>query len=262
MFLYLSKILPPFIYPIGLVCLLILLAILTRRTKWQLPVLISAFVLLFVGSNRLVALWLARSLEWQYLPPKTLPEADVIVVLSGGTLSQQYPRPTVEVDGDGDRLIYAAMLYRQGAAAHLLLSGGRIDWLSTGNAAAEDMATVSELLGVPRQVMWLETTSRNTHENAVNSRAILEAKGIQRIILVTSAAHMPRSIALFRKQGFDVIPAPSDFSATQAEFDRLKTGGVGTWLLSMLPSAGNLSLVSGLLKEYIGMLVYKLYGWI
>ena len=262
MFLYLSKILPPLVYPVGLVCLLLILAILTRRTKWQLPLLIAAFVLLFLGSSRLVALGLARSLEWQYLPPKTMPKADVIVVLCGETLSMEYPRQTVEVDGAGDRLIYAATLYHQGVADHLLLTGGKIDWLSTGNPAAEDMATLLELMGVPRQAMWLETTSRNTYENAVNSHAMLGSKGIRRIVLVTSAAHMPRSVALFKKQGFDVIPAPTDFAVTQADYEQLKNGDIGAWLLSLLPSAGSLSLVTGMLKEYIGMLVYKLAGWI
>jgi uncharacterized SAM-binding protein YcdF (DUF218 family) len=261
MFLYLSKILPPFIYPLGLVCLLILLAIVIRRTKWQVPVLVAALALLFLGSNRLVALGLASSLEWRYLPQQPLPKADVIVVLGGGTQSQQYPRQTVEVDGAGDRVIYVASLYHQGVADHLLLSGGQIDWLSTGDASAEDMATLLALMGVPRQAMWLETTSRNTYENAVNSRAMLGPMGIRRILLVTSASHMPRSVALFEKQGFEVIPAPTDFTATRAEWDRLKSGGVGTWLLATLPSVENLSLSTRMLKEYIGMLVYRLNGW-
>ena len=140
----------------------------------------------------------------------------MIVVLGGGTLSAQYPRQTVEVDQAGDRLIYAAQLYHQGKAEHLLLSGGRIDWISSGAPPAEDMAALLEMLGVPPQALWLESESRNTYENARNARLFLEPLGIRRILLVTSASHMPRSVALFEKQGFEVIPAPADFSVTQA----------------------------------------------
>ena len=85
--------------------------------------------------------------------------------------------------------------------------------------------------------------------------------GIRRIILVTSASHMPRSVALFEKQGFEVIPAPTDFTVTQAGWDKLKSGGLASQVLSLLPSAENLGLTTRMLKEYFGMLVYRLNGW-
>ncbi len=83
----------------------------------------------------------------------------------------------MEVDQAGDRLIYAAQLYHQGKAEHLLLSGGRIDWISSGAPPAEDMAALLEMLGVPRQALWLESQSRNTYENARNARALPGAAG-------------------------------------------------------------------------------------
>jgi len=261
MFLYLSKLLPPLVYPLGLACLLILLALILRRPRLRTAVLLVALGLLVIGGNRWVAVSLARSLEWRNLPVGELPEAQAIVVLGGGTLSAQYPRQTVEVDQAGDRLIYAAQLYHQGKADHLLLSGGRIDWISSGAPPAEDMAAILEMLGVPRQAMWLESQSRNTYENAANARAFLEPMGIQRILLVTSASHMPRSVALFEKQGFQVIPAPTDFSVTQAGWEKLKAGGLATQVLSLLPSAENLSLTTRMLKEYFGMIIYRLSGW-
>lgn len=261
MFVYLSKLLPPLFYPLGLTCLLVLLALFVRRQKLRNAALLLALALLLIAGNRWVALGLARSLEWRYLPQGELPEAEVIVVLGGGTLSPQYPRPTVEVDQAGDRLIYAAQLYHQGKADRLLLSGGRIEWISAGNPPAEDMAALLEMLGVPREAMWLESESRNTYENAANARALLQPMGIKRVILVTSAAHMPRSVAIFEKQGFDVIPAPADFTVTQAGWEKLKSGGLATQLLAVLPSAENLALTTRVLKEYLGMLVYRLNGW-
>jgi uncharacterized SAM-binding protein YcdF (DUF218 family) len=261
MFVYLSKLLPPLVYPLGLACALLVVALLLRKPRLRTAALLLALALLVVGGNRWVALGLARSLEWRYLPQGELPEADAIVVLGGGTLSALYPRQMVEVDQAGDRLIYAARLYHQGKADHLLLSGGRIDWISTGAPPAEDMAMILDILGVPRQAMWLESESLNTYENALNARHFLEPLGVQRIILVTSASHMPRSVALFTRQGFDVIPAPADFTVTQAGWDDLKSGGLATQLLSLLPSAENLGLTTRMLKEYFGMLVYRLNGW-
>ena len=101
MFIFLSKLLPPFIYPLGLACLLLVLAlILTRplgRSKtvhlgWLRAVLILALLTLWLGSNRWVASSLARSLEWRYLPPNETPQADVIVLLGGGGEAAEYPR--------------------------------------------------------------------------------------------------------------------------------------------------------------------------
>ena len=261
MFLYLSKILPPLVYPLGLACLLILVALVLRKPRLRTAVLLVALGVLVIGGNRWVALGLARSLEWRYLPQGELPEAQAIVVLGGGTLSAQYPRQTVEVDQAGDRLIYAAQLYHQGKADHLLLSGGRIDWISSGAPPAEDMATLLEMLGVPRQAMWLESESRNTYENAANARTFLEPMGIRRILLVTSASHMPRAVALFEKQGFQVTPAPTDFSITQLGWEKMKSGGLAAQVYSLLPSVENLGLTTRMLKEYIGMIVYRLSGW-
>jgi len=91
MFIFLSKFLPIFVYPLGLSCVLIVLALFTfRRPKWQRIILLLALVVLLVSSSHGFAYGLARSLEWRYLPPAELPDSDVIVVLGGGTLSPEY----------------------------------------------------------------------------------------------------------------------------------------------------------------------------
>jgi uncharacterized SAM-binding protein YcdF (DUF218 family) len=263
MFIYLSKFIPPFIYPLGLACLLILAGLLLyRHLHWQRASLILALAMLLVGGNHWVANGLMRSLEWRYLPPKDIPPAQVIVVLGGGTLSATYPRPTVEVNAAGDRILYAAWLYHHGKAPYLLLSGGSIDWLSDQPSPADDMATLLEQLGVPRWAMWLETQSRNTYENALYSQKILQAKGIQRVILVTSAWHMPRSVGVFEHVGLQVIPAPTDFTVTSEQNPVDRPTLVLKTLMDLLPSVENLGNTSKAMKEYLGILVYHLRGWL
>jgi uncharacterized SAM-binding protein YcdF (DUF218 family) len=263
MFVYLSKTLPLLVYPVGLVTILILAALLTaRRPRMQRVLLLLALGVLFIAGNRCVADGLQRSLEWRYLPLNEIPKAEAIVLLGGGTQTAAYPRTTVELNSAGDRVLYAAHLYRQGKADHILVSGGSIDWLAPTSTPAQDMASLLEELLVPKNAIWLESTSRNTYENAANSRRILEPLGIQRIILVTSAAHMPRSVALFEHQGFEVIPAPTDFRITQSGWDQMTSTSLLVQLLNLFPSAENLSQTTGALKEYIGMFIYRLRGWL
>jgi len=122
------------------------------------------------------------------------------------------------------------------------------------------MSSLLQLMNVPADAMWLEDRSRNTYENALFSRQILDPRGIDRIILVTSAMHMPRAVGLFEHLGFEVIPAPVDFNATFSPADeRLSLGAV---LLDLIPSVDNLELTSRVMKEYFGLIVYRMRGWL
>jgi uncharacterized SAM-binding protein YcdF (DUF218 family) len=124
------------------------------------------------------------------------------------------------------------------------------------------MAEILKMLGVPEEVLWYETESRNTYENALFTRRILEEKGIDRIVLVTSAMHMPRAVGLFEKQGFEVIPAPADYNVTQSDWERLWQPNLTTQLFNASPSVGNLSDTTLALKEYIGIWAYRLRSWL
>lgn len=261
MFVFLSKLLPPLVYPLGLACLLILAALALRHSGWQRAALIAALILLLVGGNRWVAMGLARSLEHRYLPPETVPHADVIVVLGGGTASHDAPRPFTEVNSAGDRVIYAARLYQQGVAPNILVSGGLLEWTTLPTQPAEDMTELLVFMGVPEQAVWQQPQSRNTYEDAVYSAEILHQKGIDRILLVTSASHMPRSVPLFQAQGLEVIPLPVDYTVTESEWRRALSPDIRTLLLGLVPSADNLATTSKMLKELLGILVYDLRGW-
>lgn len=264
MFILLSKVLPLFIYPLGLAGILLLTALLfshSRKTS-SILVLIALLILWLSGTSGFSNL-LARSLELKYLPPKEIPSAEVMVVLGGGTESAVAPRSSVEVNGAGDRVLYAAQLYRQGKAPHILLSGGEIEWLGSGSASpAEDMAVILTDIGIPQDALWLEKESKNTYENAVFAKEFLSEKGIERILLITSAMHMPRAVALFEKQGFEVIPLPVDYSVTENETALRDTDNFLAKLIDILPNASNLSLTTNAMKEYLGYFIYQLRGWL
>lgn len=268
MFFILSKFLPLLIYPLGLACVLLALALwLYRRPRWRTAAVATALALLWLGSNRLVAMLLLRSLERQHLPSAALlngeVQVDAIVVLGGGTRARAYPRTASEVNEAGDRLLYAARLYRRGVAPYVLLSGGRA--LIAGSASVAEAETMAEILvdiGVPREALWLEPLSRNTHENAVETLALLREKGVKRIVLVTSALHMPRSVAVFAQTGLEVIPAATDFQVVQEDWDYYTQLNVLIQISNLLPRAEDLERTTRALKEYVGMVMYSLQGWL
>jgi uncharacterized SAM-binding protein YcdF (DUF218 family) len=264
MFLALSKILPLFIYPLGLsivLCSIAAIAILRGKSKarsWASAAIFLAIAILLISSSRPVSDALVRSLEWQNIPAGDLPTVDAIVVLGGGTRPQISPRPWVEVAEAGDRIIYGARLWREGKAPLLIVSGGRAEWLGEGgNPESEDMAAIATVLGVPSTAIIQEATSLNTRENAVNVQAILTQKSLRKILLVTSALHMPRSLAIFRKLEIEAIAAPTDFLTVNS--DNAK-GFVGT-LLDLLPEAEALKNTTNALKEMVGIIIYRLAGW-
>lgn len=264
MFVFLSKFLPLFVYPLGLACLFLFAALIFRKhERWFRTAVLIALAVLLIGSNRFVSYSLARSLEWRYLPSEELPSADAIVLLGGGTGSAQYPRPMVDLNSAGDRVIYAGALYKEGKAPHILLSGGTISWLgSSSSTPAEDMAQIMDLMDIPQDVLWLQEKSQNTYEDALYSAEILQKHGIDRVILVTSAMHMPRSVKLFEHQGIEVIPAPTDFGVTQSGWAELTQGNPLDLLVMYMPSVSSLSQTTSVLKEYFGLFVYHLRGWI
>jgi uncharacterized SAM-binding protein YcdF (DUF218 family) len=263
MFLFLSKLLPLFLYPLGLACVLLVVALVMwwRRSRWvPLPVVLALLVLLLT-SNGWVSNGLVRSLEWQHLPPKELPTADAIVVLGGATKSAFPPRPGVDMSEAGDRVLYGAQLYREGKAPVVIASGGRVEWRGGGPSESADMAQILKTVGVPSSAILQDPTSLNTYQNAVNVRKIMKERGISKILLVTSAMHMPRSLQIFKRQGIDAIPAPTDFLVSQQEIDEPNSSSQAI-LLNVLPDTDRLNKTTQALKEYIGMVVYRLRGWL
>lgn len=183
-------------------------------------------------------------------------KADVIVVLGGGTDPWLAPRQMVEVNGAGDRVIYALKLYKEDAADKILLSGGTIEWQNSDpTSPAEDMAELLMLMGVPQEALVEQGISLNTAEDARFSAKIIQQNGWKRVILVTSAMHMPRSVRLFTAEGIEVIPAPVDFTMSDQEINDLYSWRLENVLINILPTSSNLKSTTSAMKEYIGMLV-------
>jgi uncharacterized SAM-binding protein YcdF (DUF218 family) len=264
MFVFLSKFLPLLFYPLGIACICLILSLVVKsRPRLRTILIVFTLVVLWLGGNRWIAVWLTKTLEWKYIPQSQIPNAEVIVVLGGGTDPAQYPRPMIELNGAGDRILYAAQLYREGKAPCLLVSGGNIAWMGNESSTpAADMQAILKLLDVPDSAIWQQDRSQNTYEDALYSTEMLKDRGIQRIILVTSAMHMPRSVALFEKQGLVVIPAPVDFKVTQSDWEDLWKGSLEALPINLLPSSGNMGMFTSALKEYFGLVVYRLRGWL
>lgn len=271
MFLFLSKLLPLFFYPLGVVCWLLVMALLLWWKKSRfvpIPVL-TALLVLLLSSNSWVANSLVQSLEWQQIPQGALPTADAIVVLGGATRSKFPPRPSVDLSEAGDepkvplryRVLYGAQLYREGKAPLIIASGGRINWRGGGPSESADMAAIMRTLGVPDSAILQDPTSLNTYQNAINVQQILKKQGIRKILLVTSAMHMPRSLAIFQRLGIDTIAAPTDFLVTQQELAE-PNSSIEASLLNIVPDAERLEMTTHALKEYLGTVIYRLRGWL
>lgn len=265
MFLYLSKLLPLFVYPIGLSCLLLIVALFRLwKHPGQASVCISvALAILLVAGNGRVATRLVRSLEWQNLPPDPVPQAEAIVVLGGALKPQMPPRPWFDLSEASDRVLHGVQLYQAGKAPLLIFSGGHIDWSGDGPKISEsaDMATFAKELNVPAEAILQDPTSLNTYENAVNVKKILQERGINRVLLVTSAMHMPRSLKIFQKQGIEAIPTPTDFLVSERELWDLNNSFQAI-VLTALPDSERIQQTTRVLKEYIGMVIYRLKGWL
>lgn len=263
-FVLFSKILPLLFYPLGLVFILLIIGlIIWWKYPRFLPIpLCFALTILWLSGNIWVSNLLVKSLEWQYLiTAEEIPNAAAMVILGGGMKPHIYPRPMVDVAEQGDRVIYGAKLYKMGKSPLIVPSGGRLSWREgkSSSSEAEDMTELLLLFDIPESAIIQENRAVNTRENAVFTREILSGLGINDIILVTSALHMPRSVKIFEKQGFKVYPAPTDFLVTESDFS-----GKSSWqdnVINFFPNPSRLNHTTSAIKEYLGLWAYRLKGW-
>ena len=149
-----------------------------------------------------------------------------------------------------ERMTEAAALARRYPNAKVLFTGGSIEILGAPTVGADAAEIVLRDLGVGSDRLILERKARNTAENAILAKQIADPRPGERWLLVTSAWHMPRSMGLFRKAGFDVEPWPSDY----------RTAGPGdAWMLFGSPVEG-LRRLDFVVKEWLGLAVNRLTG--
>lgn len=190
---------------------------------------------------------LRSSLEDQHvaIPEEALPSVDAIVVLGGATRYWWLEREEVDPwELRGSRLAAGARAWLSDRAPIVILTGGR-----GGRDASEAarMKTAMQRLGVPASVLVLEERSRNTEDNAINTARLARQLGVRRILLVTSALHMPRARLLFQRQGFEVTPVPVP-----------ENGHRETWSDRWLPSPRALWRSGRALKEYVALFALHL----
>ena len=193
-----------------------------------------------------------RALESRYphLSPEQSPTADAIVVLGGNTangranwfLPYEKTRPWCGSTSPPSST--------WPAARKVLLSGGALE----GDVSeARGMAHAIRQQGVPETALILENSSRTTYENAAMTEDQLKARGIGKILLVTSALHMPRAMAAFAKQGVVAIAAPAPPQIVPPT-----DGSLSLWV----PDQRTFDASRSIIKEYAGLFVYWLRGWV
>ena len=254
MFLF-KKIVAPLFFPLSL-CLEMLLAGIfllwfTRRQKTGKIIVSMGVVVLIALSYGAASETLLRPLEYKY-PPMTdvsvVLDIEWVVVLSGGSSSDTNLPITGRLSHASlVRLVEGIRIHRKLPKSKLILSGGGA---FNTVAEAQKMADVAVILGVDSKDLILESESKDTKDQA---RLIHKIVGSNRFVLVTSASHMPRSMALFEKRGMRPTPAPIGHRITE----RQKITPA-----MFFPGAGRIEKVERAFYEYLGLVWAKFRGQI
>jgi uncharacterized SAM-binding protein YcdF (DUF218 family) len=233
-----------------LLCLLSMYYLWRRKSVRIVRILVTACLIFFIilSYGLLFKSWIGR-LERRYRPISQSTDLGMIkwvVVLGAGMSSDQsLPLTSQLTEGSQIRTIEGIRLWRKTKAAKLIFSGGAV---FNVQSEAKGMADLAKELGVPDSSIILEDNSLDTDDQ---SRLIKEMVKNDKILLVTSAIHMPRSSALFSKAGIDFIPAPTNHRVVNdPKFKPSK----------LFPDAGNLELAEMACHEYLGLLWSKLRG--
>ena len=254
MFFYLSKIFWFFIQPLNLAIFLLLaglVAALFGRRKLAGMGSIAAFVILALSAWTSIGATMLNPLEERFPKPALPDRIDGIVVLGGGFEGAiNLARGGYELNSGGDRMVETAILARRFPQAKVVVSGGNGSLFLDGEGDADTAPRLLEALGVAADRLTLEDKSRNTYENAVFSRDLVQPKPGETWLLVTSAFHMPRAKALFDKAGFATVPWPVDYRTSGKE-------GIGFFRDN---PADSLQATTMAIREWIGLFAYRLSG--
>ncbi|MEO3385939.1 YdcF family protein [Mesorhizobium sp. CAU 1741] len=255
MFFILSKIFWIVAQPINLIGILILLGIVAALFRLRRTGLfLSGFglMVLAVGAWTSTGALMLHPLEDHFPRPDPAPAgiAGIIVLGGGFEGSVNLARGGYELNASGDRFVETAVLARRYPDARVVVTGGTGTLVLEGEGDGDTAPRLLTALGVAQERLVLENRSRNTYENALFTREMVEPQPNETWLLVTSAFHMPRSVGLFRKAGFDVVPWPADYRTSGRETIGLAQDNVAD-------SLQNLTLA---IREWIGLLAYRLTG--
>lgn len=256
MFFYVAKILSALFWPSSVIALLVAvgtaLVILRRFEAWGRRMLIAGSALLIVCGFGPVGNMLVIPLEQRFERGAVPAEIHGVIILGGfENTAIALARGELSLNEASERLVEGTRVAMTRPNAKVVFTGADGALIGGGEtSAAGEVARALMDLGIARERIVLENRSRTTWENAQNLRAILEPRPGQRYVLVTSAFHMPRSVATFRKAGFDVIPWPVDY----------RTRGPGDLLKTAASIVQGLALVDAAFKEWLGLIAYRVSG--
>lgn len=254
--LFLTKVLSLFIHPLSLGLLLLLVGGIVSYWWYRIGLVgIAVGVLvIWIPATPVFSDWLQGTLESRY-PPDSVsaaPVADAIVVLGGSVGAPRPPRVYPDLSGASDRVWHAARLYEANKAPLVIAAGGTLPWKDQTFREAPVMQDLLASWGVPPDSVLLESSSANTYENARFTADLVSARGMDRVLLVTSALHMRRALATFRSAGVNAEPIATDYQVVEGT----------TTLLSVIPKASALAESTAAIREYVGYVVYDWRGWI
>jgi uncharacterized SAM-binding protein YcdF (DUF218 family) len=218
-----------------------------RRSLLVLTALLGA---LYCCSTPWVSYLALGSLEWSYPPQaRRAEDSQAIVILAGYVRRADGVRQQFELGHDTlYRCLEGAELYHQGQPCHVLVSGGTM--AEAAPSCASLMRAFLVKLGVPATDILVEDRSQSTWENAVQSRELLAAQGIHKILLVTDAAHLFRAERCFRSVGIEVVPWGC----------RYRTAAFALEMKNFLPSPTGGAGLSEAAHEWLGLAWYRLRG--
>ena len=254
MFYVLSKILDILLSPLAWAMILCLYAVPRKKPRrGQRWAALAAFGVLYVFSIEPTANALARALE---TPSTATAKPDVTydaIVLLGGLIDDRATATfgSTQYNEDVERLLVTFEWLRTGRAKSVIISSGAYDSSRAEVVEARVLAKELEGWGIASDRIVVEDQARNTRENAVYSAKIARDRGLSRLLVVTSAMHMPRALDCFRAVGLEVDALPVDYRS----FD------TGRFSASWLPRPGYLAQSSSVLREVFGRYVYRLQGY-
>lgn len=255
MFFYFSQFLSFLAMPLTLVLLLLLIAaIFTPKSRGR-KILWTGILLLVFFSNPFLSNLALLAWEPPYKSFEEISNREIGIVLTGVTNLNKTATDRTFFGKGADRITQALQLYRMGKIKKILITGGQGLNPTNTSSEAELLKRFLIMTGMPEADILIEEKSVNTRENALFTKEFLEKNGIatdQEFVLITSAFHMPRSKKCFDKVGLKTIPFPVDYYSHDVKYD----------LPSLLyPGPGPIANWQLLVKEWIGLVVYRLVGY-
>ena len=255
MFFILSKLFTFLLMPYCQMVIWFALGLFLRNKIWKKRFVWLGFTYLLFFSNQFIVN--EALLGWE-VPPTPLNKLDhhyeLGIILGGSTESDKSPHDRVYILKSAERMTHTVQLYKMGYIKKILVTGGSSNLIDTRYLEADNMKKFLLLCGVPDSSIMVENRARNTYENAKFSAEIInrDYPGT-RNLLITSAFHLRRSLACFKKAGLQVDGFSTDFYGKNRKFtpDRLfipDPSAFGAWQM--------------IIREWLGMLSYKLAGYI